>query len=424
MFALADVNSFYASCEKIFRPDIRDKPVVVLSNNDGCVIARSKEAKLLGIKMGVPWFKLKAMEFPELVVTFSSNYELYSSMSNRVFSHIEELAPRVEAYSIDEMFADITGIDGCIDFEDFGRQLREHVRNGTGLTIGVGMGPTKTLAKSAQWASKEWPQFGGVLALTTGNPKRTEKLLSLQPVDEIWGVGRRTGKKLNTYGITTALQLARMNITFVRKNFTVVLERTVRELNGEACISLDDAPPAKQQIVCSRSFGERITTYEAMRQAVCQYAERAAEKLRDEHQFCRHIAVFIKTSPFAVNEVYYGNIASEKLLLPTRDTRDIINAAVKSLDRIWLDGHRYAKAGVMLNDFTPFGVSQLNLFDEIQPRANSDELMKALDGINHSGLGKVWFAGRGIAPEWQMKRDMLSPAYTTRWKDIPTARIS
>ncbi|STB73681.1 Y-family DNA polymerase [Citrobacter koseri] len=424
MFALADVNSFYASCEKIFRPDIRDKPVVVLSNNDGCVIARSKEAKLLGIKMGVPWFKLKAMEFPEPVVTFSSNYELYSSMSNRVFSHIEELAPRVEAYSIDEMFADITGIDGCIDFEDFGRQLREHVRNGTGLTIGVGMGPTKTLAKSAQWASKEWPQFGGVLALTTGNPKRTEKLLSLQPVDEIWGVGRRTGKKLNTYGITTALQLARMNITFVRKNFTVVLERTVRELNGEACISLDDAPPAKQQIVCSRSFGERITTYEAMRQAVCQYAERAAEKLRDEHQFCRHIAVFIKTSPFAVNEVYYGNIASEKLLLPTRDTRDIINAAVKSLDRIWLDGHRYAKAGVMLNDFTPFGVSQLNLFDEIQPRANSDELMKALDGINHSGLGKVWFAGRGIAPEWQMKRDMLSPAYTTRWKDIPTARIS
>lgn len=424
MFALADVNSFYASCEKIFRPDIRDKPVVVLSNNDGCVIARSKEAKLLGIKMGVPWFKLKAMEFPEPVVTFSSNYELYSSMSNRVFSHIEELAPRVEAYSIDEMFADITGIDGCIDFEDFGRQLREHVRNGTGLTIGVGMGPTKTLAKSAQWASKEWPQFGGVLALTTGNPKRTEKLLSLQPVDEIWGVGRRTGKKLNTYGITTALQLARMNITFVRKNFTVVLERTVRELNGEACISLDDAPPAKQQIVCSRSFGERITTYEAMRQAVCQYAERAAEKLRGELQFCRHIAVFIKTSPFAVNEVYYGNIASEKLLMPTRDTRDIINAAVKSLDRIWLDGHRYAKAGVMLNDFTPFGVSQLNLFDEIQPRANSEELMKALDGINHSGLGKVWFAGRGIAPEWQMKRDMLSPAYTTRWKDIPTARIS
>ena len=278
-------------------------------------------------------------------------------------------------------------------------------------------------AKSAQWASKEWPQFGGVLALTTDNLRRTEKLLSLQPVEEVWGVGRRIGKKLNTYGVTTALQLARMNPAFIRKNFTVVLERTVRELNGEACISLEEAPPAKQQIVCSRSFGERITTYDALRQAICQYSERAAEKLRGEHQFCRHISVFIKTSPFAVNEAYYGNVASEKLLVPTRDTRDIINAAVKALDRIWLDGHRYAKAGVMLNDFTPTGVAQLNLFDDAKPQERSEELMKALDGINHSGLGRIWFAGRGIAPEWQMKREMLSPAYTTRWSDIPRASI-
>lgn len=424
MFALADVNSFYASCEKVFRPDLRDKPVVVLSNNNGCVIARSKEAKRLGIKMGIPWFQLKAMHFPEPVVTFSSNYELYASMSNRVMSHLQELAPRVEQYSIDEMFLDIRGIDNCINYEDFGRQLRAHVRSGTGLTIGVGIGPTKTLAKSAQWASKEWSQFGGVLALTTGNLRRTEKLLSLQPVEEIWGVGRRIGKMLNKYGVKTALHLARMNPAFVRKNFTVVLERTVRELNGEACISLEEAPHAKQQIVCSRSFGERINTYESLRQAICQYAERAAEKLRGEKQFCRHISVFIKTSPCAVNETYYGNIASEKLFLPTQDTRDIISAALKALDRIWLDGHRYAKAGVMLNDFTPSGVSQLNLFDEVQPRKHSDALMKVLDGINHSGKGNVWFAGRGISPEWQMKREMLSPAYTTRWEDIPIARIS
>ncbi|EAM5970637.1 Y-family DNA polymerase [Salmonella enterica] len=423
MYALADVNSFYASCEKVFRPDLRNKPVVVLSNNDGCVIARSPEAKRLGIKMGVPWFQLKMTQFPEPVITFSSNYELYASMSNRVMSHLEELAPRVEQYSIDEMFLDVSGIDSCIDFEDFGRQLREHVRNGTGLTIGVGMGPTKTLAKSAQWASKEWPQFGGVLALTTGNPRRTEKLLSLQPVEEIWGVGRRISRKLSTMGITNALQLARANPAFIRKNFNVVLERTVRELNGVSCISLEEAPSPKQQIICSRSFGERVTTYEALRQAICQHAERAAEKLRGERQFCRHIAVFVKTSPFAVNEAYYGNVASEKLLLPTRDTRDIISAAVKALDSIWLDGHRYAKAGVMLNDFTPSGVSQLNLFDEEQPRAQSDELMKVLDRINHSGKGKIWFAGRGIAPEWQMKRDMLSPAYTTRWSDIPVALL-
>ncbi|EBG9703886.1 Y-family DNA polymerase [Salmonella enterica] len=423
MYALADVNSFYASCEKVFRPDLRNKPVVVLSNNDGCVIARSPEAKRLGIKMGVPWFQLKMTQFPEPVITFSSNYELYASMSNRVMSHLEELAPRVEQYSIDEMFLDMSGIDSCIDFEDFGRQLREHVRNGTGLTIGVGMGPTKTLAKSAQWASKEWPQFGGVLALTTGNPRRTEKLLSLQPVEEIWGVGGRISRKLSTMGITTALQLARANPAFIRKNFNVVLERTIRELNGVSCISLEEAPSPKQQIICSRSFGERVTTYEALRQAICQHAERAAEKLRGERQFCRHIAVFVKTSPFAVNEAYYGNVASEKLLLPTRDTWDIISAAVKALDSIWLDGHRYAKAGVMLNDFTPSGVSQLNLFDEDQPRAQSNELMKVLDRINHSGKGKIWFAGRGIAPEWQMKRDMLSPAYTTRWSDIPVALL-
>lgn len=423
MFAPADVNSFYASCEKVFRHDLRNKPVVVLSNNDGCVIARSKEAKLLGIKMGVPWFQLKKAEFSEQIIVFSSNYELYASISNRVMTHLEELAPRVEQYSIDEMFLDIRGIDNSIDYEDFGRQLRGHVRSGTGLTIGVGMGPTKTLAKSAQWASKEWSQFGGVLALTSHNPKRTEKLLSLQPVEEIWGVSSRISRKLSTMGITTALQLACANPIFIRKNFNVVLERTVRELNGESCISLEEAPPPKQQIVCSRSFGERVTTYDAMRQAVCQHAERAAEKLRGERQFCRHIAVFVKTSPFAVNEPYYGNVASEKLMTPTQDTRDIIAAVVKALDRIWVNGHRYAKAGCMLNDFTPTGVSQLNLFDDTQPRSNSNQLMKVVDGINHAGMGKVWFAGRGIAPEWQMKREMLSPAYTTRWNDLPVAMI-
>ena len=397
MFALADVNSFYASCEGVFRPDLRGQLIVCLSNNDGCVIARNAAAKALGIKMGVPWFQLKGTDFPTKIHVFSSNYELYASLSNRVMAHIEALAPRVEQYSIDEMFLDIRGIDRCIQYEDFGRQLREHVKAGTGLTIGVGMGPSKTLAKSAQWASKEWPQFGGVLALTVDNPRRTEKLLSLQPAGELGGVGNRIAKK--------------------------VLERTVRELNGEPCISLEEAPPPKQQIVCSRSFGERITTYESMRQAICQYAERAAEKLRGERQFCRHVGVFVKTSPFAVNEPYYGNVASEQLLVPTQDTRDVIAAAIRSLDRIWQDNHRYAKAGVMLNDFTPTGVSQLNLFDEVQPRACSSELMKVLDGINHSGLGKVWFAGRGIVPEWKMKREMLSPAYTTRWSDIPIAHI-
>lgn len=422
MYALADVNSFYASCEKVFRPDLRNKPVVVLSNNDGCVIARSPEAKRLGIKMGVPWFQLRSMKFPEPVIAFSSNYALYASMSNRVMVHTEELAPRVEQYSIDEMFLDIRGIDSCIDFEDFGRQLREHVRSGTGLTLGVGMGPTKTLAKSAQWTSKEWPQFGGVLALTPGNIRRTEKLLSLQPVEKSGGWPQ---------DLKEAEHNGDNNCTAAGAREPCIYQEKLQCSSGENGPGTQwrklyfhgGSTSPKQQIVCSRSFGERVTTYEAMRQAVCQYAERAAEKLRGERQFCRHIAVFVKTSPFAVNEPYYGNLASEKLLIPTQDTRDIIAAAVRALDRVWLDGHRYAKAGCMLNDFTPTGVSQLNLFDEVQPRERSEQLMQVLDGINHSGLGKVWFAGRGIAPDWQMKREMLSPAYTTRWNDLPVAMI-
>lgn len=423
MFGLADVNSFYASCEKVFRPDLRDKPLIVLSNNDGCCIARSKEAKRLGIRMGDPWFKIREQQLPEQLFVFSSNYEFYASMSNRVMACLEELAPRVEAYSIDEMFLDLRGLETALSFEVFGTQLREHVHACTRLTIGVGMGPTKTLAKSAQWASKEWPAFRGVLALTPGNPARTAKMLSLQPVQEIWGVGSRIARKLNTMGITTALQLARANTAFIRKNFNVVLERTVRELNGESCISLEDAPPPKQQIVCSRSFGERITSFDDMRQAVCQYAERAAEKLRGERQYCRHISVFVKTSPFSATEPYYGNVASEKLLTATQDTRDIIAASVRALERIWRDGHRYAKAGVMLNDFSGSDIAQLNLFDEQPPRPHSHELMKVLDGINHSGLGQIWFAGRGIAPQWKMKREMLSPAYTTRWNELPLVRI-
>ncbi|SPX51718.1 UmuC [Klebsiella pneumoniae] len=410
MFALADVNSFYASCEKVFRPDLQNRPVIVLSNNDGCVISRSTEAKALNIPMGEPWFKLKATAEKSGVVVFSSNYSLYHSMSERVMRSLEALSPRVEQYSIDEMFLDVAGIDRCVAFEDFGRQLREYVHRHTALTVGVGMGPTKTLAKSAQWASKQWHQFGGVLAITPDNPRRTAKLLALQPVEEVWGVGRKLSGKLNIMGISTALQLAQTSPSFIRKHFSVVLERTVRELQGESCISLEEAPPPKQQIVCSRSFGERVTTYEAMRQAICQHAERAAEKLRGERQFCRHIAVFVKTSSFAVNEPYYGNVASEKLMTPTQDTRDIIAAATTALERIWKDGHRYAKAGVMLNDFTGSGVSQLQLFDERPPRPHSAELMKVLDGINNSGLGKIWFAGRGIAPEWQMKRDFLFPA--------------
>ncbi|EPC6145043.1 Y-family DNA polymerase [Klebsiella pneumoniae] len=421
MFALCDVNSFYASCETVFRPDLKGRPVVVLSNNDGCVIARSAEAKPF-VKMGEPYFKQKDMFRRHGIIAFSSNYELYADMSNRVMTTLEELSPRCEIYSIDEAFCDLTGVRNCRDLTDFGKEIRETVLRRTHLTVGVGIAQTKTLAKLANHAAKQWQrQTGGVVDLS--NLERQRKLMALLPVDEFWGVGRRISKKLESMGIKTVLQLADTDIRFIRKHFNVVLERTVRELRGEPCLGLEEYAPVKQEIVCSRSFGGRITEYHEMRQAICSYASRAAEKLRGEHQYCRFISAFVKTSPFALNEPYYGNSASLKLLTPTQDSRDIITAATKCLDAIWRDGHRYQKAGVMLGDFYSQGVAQLNLFDDNAPRKNSEKLMEVLDHLNaKGGRGTLYFAGQGIQTAWQMKRDMLSPRYTTRFSDLIKVR--
>ncbi|HFE8680812.1 TPA: Y-family DNA polymerase [Citrobacter farmeri] len=418
MFALVDVNSFYASCETVFRPDLKGKPVVVLSNNDGCVIARSAEAKLLGVKMGDPYFKQKDLFRRCGVVCFSSNYELYADMSNRVMTTLEEMSPRCEIYSIDEAFCDLSGVRNCRVLEDFGRELQDAVYRNTRLAVGVGIGQTKTLAKLANHAAKRWQrQSGGVVDLS--NVDRQRKLMAALPVDETWGVGRRITKKLEAMGIKTVLDLADTDIRFIRKHFNVVLERTVRELRGEPCLELEEFAPVKQEIVCSRSFGERVTEYDAMRQAICSYASRAAEKLRGEHQYCRFISAFVKTSPFALNEPYYGNSASVKLLTPTQDSRDIIAAATRCLDAIWKDGHRYQKAGVMLGDFFSQGVAQLNLFDDNAPRAGSEKLMEVLDQLNaKGGRGTLYFAGQGIQQQWAMKREMLSPRYTTRFSDL------
>lgn len=418
MFALVDVNSFYASCETVFRPDLKGKAVVVLSNNDGCVIARSAEAKLLGVKMGDPYFKQKDLFRRCGVVCFSSNYELYADMSNRVMTTLEEMSPRCEIYSIDEAFCDLSGVRNCRVLEDFGRELQDAVYRNTRLSVGVGIGQTKTLAKLANHAAKRWQrQTGGVVDLS--NVDRQRKLMAALPVDETWGVGRRITKKLEAMGIKTVLDLADTDIRFIRKHFNVVLERTVRELRGEPCLELEEFAPVKQEIVCSRSFGERVTEYDAMRQAICSYASRAAEKLRGEHQYCRFISAFVKTSPFALNEPYYGNSASVKLLTPTQDSRDIIAAATRCFDAIWKDGHRYQKAGVMLGDFFSQGVAQLNLFDDNAPRAGSEKLMEVLDQLNaKGGRGTLYFAGQGIQQQWAMKREMLSPRYTTRFSDL------
>lgn len=421
MFALCDVNSFYASCETVFRPDLKGRPVVVLSNNDGCVIARSAEAKNL-VTMGEPYFKQKEAFRLHGIVAFSSNYELYADMSDRVMTTLEEMVPRVEIYSIDEAFCDLTGVSNCCNLTEFGKAIRATVMQRTHLTVGVGIAQTKTLAKLANHAAKKWQhQTGGVVDLSTLDRQR--KLMAALSVDEVWGIGRRISKKLDAMGIKTVLELADTHIAVIRKHFSVVLERTVRELRGEPCLGLEEFPPAKQEIICSRSFGDRITEYEQMRQAICSYASRAAEKLRGEHQYCRFISTFVKTSPFSLNEPYYGNSASVKLLTPTQDSRDIINAATRSLDAIWREGHRYQKAGVMLGDFFSQGVAQLNLFDDNAPRQNSAELMAILDHLNSKeGKGTLYFAGQGIQQQWRMKREMLSPRYTTRYADLLSVR--
>lgn len=419
MYALVDVNSFYASCETVFRPDLKGVPIVVLSNNDGCVIARSEEAKALGISMGAPFFKLKETLRRHKVQVFSSNYTLYADMSYRVMTTLEAMSPAVEVYSIDEAFLDLSGVSFCQPLEDFGREVKERVWRETHLKVGVGIAPTKTLAKLANYAAKKYRGTQGVVDLS--DAERQRKLMALVPVEEVWGVGGRISKKLHQLGVKTALQLAESSTWVIRKHFNVVLERTVRELRGEPCLELEEVP-TKQQIVCSRSFGTRITDYNEMRQAVCQYAERAAEKLRQENQYCRQIAVFMKTSPHAENEAWYGNQASGQLLTPSNDTRDIVRIATEALDRIWLDGYRYMKAGVILGDFFNQGVAQLQLFDPYGPRANSEALMQVVDRINQQGRGTLWFAGQGIEKSWAMKREMLSPAYTTRFADLPVVK--
>ncbi|POP47363.1 DNA polymerase V subunit UmuC [Superficieibacter electus] len=349
-------------------------------------------------------------------------FHINADMSRRVMSILEEITPGVEMYSIDEAFCDLTGVANCRNLNDFGREVRDILWQRTHLRVGVGIAPTKTLAKLANHAAKKWPQTGGVVDLS--NTARQRKLMAHLSVEEVWGVGRRIAKKLTMMGIENILQLADADIRFIRKHFSVILERTVRELRGEPCLQIDEFIPEKQEIMCSRSFGERLSDYQPVREAVCSYASRAAERMRGQHQYCRFISVFIKTSPFDPYPARYDNSASLRINVPTQDTRDIIEAAVTCLDAIWREGHRYQKAGVMLSDFFSQGVAQLNLFDSNIPRLNSEVLMQTLDKLNKKqGRGTLFFAGQGIEQPWQMKREMLSPRYTTRFSDLLRVRL-
>lgn len=416
-FALVDCNNFYASCEKLFRPDLRHTPIVVLSNNDGCVVARSQEAKALGIKMGVPVHHIQQQIKQYGIQIFSSNYTLYGDISNRVMQTLETLAPAVEVYSIDEAFLDLTGLASAMNVTEFGVQIRTTLQQHIGITVCVGIAPSKTLAKLANQAAKQYPATRGVVDLT--DPIRQKKLLAIMPVNEVWGVGRKLSAQLNALNITTALQLAEQNPKDIRQQFSVVLERTVRELNGESCLALEDITPTKQQILSSRSFGQRITHYTDMQQAIGRHVARAAEKLRHEQQQCQRIGVYIRTGLFNPNDPRYSNSASVKLDYPTDDTRLLLNATGRLLQAIWKDGYRYAKAGITLSDFCDRGIAQPDLFTSQVINPNSTRLMQVIDNINQHQRAHIFFASQGTGKAWSMKRDHLSPRYTTNWKQLP-----
>lgn len=415
VFGLVDANNFYASCESAFDLSLRGKPLIILSNNDGCIVARSAEAKKLGIKMGEPLFKNERFFRENGVHIRSSNYALYGDMSRRMMTIIGEMSAGQEIYSIDESFITASGISAYMPLEKFGQQIRQRVRKETLLTVGVGFSQTKTLAKLANYAAKKYQATGGVVDLTC--PIRQRKLMAITDVSEVWGVGSRTEKRLRQMGIQKVLDLANTNTSMIRREFSVVLERTVRELNGESCLAMEDAPPPKQQIISSKSFGQRIVRLEDMQHALCTFASRAAEKLREQGSRCQHVTIFISTSRYA-NEPQYGTSASVTSQYPTSDTRDIIGFAIQALSGIWRDGYRYAKAGVMLGDFYQNGVTQFDMFNDQHARLGGEKLMAVIDDINKSGRGQLYFAGQGRDNTWQMKREMLSPRYTTCWDEL------
>lgn len=376
-FALIDCNNFYASCERLFRPDLKYKPVIVASNNDGCAVARSAEAKALGIKMGTPIFKIQDLIREHDVQVFSSNYALYADISNRVMTTIEGMVPKLEVYSIDEAFADLSGLSSVVSLEAFASELRDKIERWVGIRTCVGMAPTKTLAKLANYGAKKYAKTGGVVDLTS--KVRQRKLMAITPVDEVWGVGRKISKRLNAMGIETALQLADADLKTIRKSFSVVLERTARELRGESCLSMDDVAPTKQQIVVSRSFGSPMETLDSIESAVASFIVRAAEKLRYEHQSAKQVTVFMRTNPFNKTHAQYNNTTTSTLSVPTQDTRELLGVTQALCQRLFRPGYRYTKAGVMLSDFYEPGVFQTSLFDVHEPKPKSKELMAVLD---------------------------------------------
>lgn len=418
MFALVDCNNFYVSCERLFRPDLKTLPMVVLSNNDGCVVARSPEAKALGVKMAQPWFQARELAQRHGILAFSSNYALYADLSHRVMAVLQALAPRIEVYSIDESFLDLTGIPQP---EALARDTRQRIAQWIGLPVCVGIGATKTRAKLANHIAKKHPHLQGIFNLEECSPAEEAGWLSQTDVGDVWGVGHRTAAKLNGLGIRTVSDLQGTETGFIQQQFGVMLARTVQELNGTPCLELEEVTPPKQQIVSSRSFGKPVRTLEELRESILSHVARAAEKLRQEGSVAQAVMVFAQTNRFKDTPQYSG-ARLIPLVMPTQDSRLISRAAIAGLNDLYRPGYLYNKAGVMLTDLSPSGVAQADLF-RAEDSARSQTLMATIDRMNREmGRGTVFFAGQGIQQRWRMQAGMKSPSYTTDWESLQWVR--
>jgi len=419
--ALIDVNNFYVSCERVFNPKLRQKPVVVLSNNDGCAVARSNEVKALGVPMGAPWFKLKDLARQHGIIGLSSNYALYADMSNRVMSILREYSPAQEVYSIDESFLDLTGFQSR-DLIHYGQQMRRRILKWTGLPVCVGIGTTKTLAKLANHCAKKRPVFNSVCNFNVMSPTELDDLFSQLGVGEVWGVGRKLAPKLQKLGVNTVLDLKHANPEKFRQQFSVMVEKIIRELNGTVCIELEDIIPLKQQIMSSRSFGQPVRDYNSLAESITLYISRAAEKLRLQRSFAGSVHVYIRTSPFKPYTPQYSNGITIPLSSPTDDTRQLVNIALWGLKCLYRPHYEYAKAGVLLGELVSLEGIQTDLFGTVQASPKSAALMSTMDSINRKmGKESIKLASEGFRRPWRMKQGNKSPGYTTHWNELPCA---
>jgi DNA polymerase V len=413
--ALVDCNNFYVSCERVFQPELRTRPVVVLSNNDGCIIARSNEAKALGLKMGTPLFEARRVVESNEVAVYSSNYALYGDMSQRVMEALRALAEEVEVYSIDEAFVGLGGGDGKSDVRARGLGIKEKVLKWTGIPTSIGIAPTKTLAKVANHLAKQEAAHQGVLDLSP--PGEQSAALERTPIEEVWGVGPAYSKVLKAAGITTALKLRDADRGWVRRRMTVVGTRIVEELRGTRCLPLESRPAPKKSVTCSRSFGRAVESLDELREAVALYVTRAAEKLRRGGMAARSVTVFVNTNRFSP-EPQYANAATHNLALATDSTSELLSWALGALERIYRPGYRYKKAGIYFSRLVPADGLTGRLFDD-DSFERSRRLMGAVDALNaRFGKDTVHFGALNPAGGWQTKFLRRSRCYTTRLCDV------